>query len=106
MARDRRPLFHFLLSFSFTSKCAPLVPDTVLCPGAIGVWQKFMDSRIDDTLALPVSEIEQKEPANRSFVEKLAVQGLSRQEIKSQLLAIFLAAKVRVQGTRIFKEES
>ncbi|KAH7009161.1 cytochrome P450 [Macrophomina phaseolina] len=74
-------------------KCAPLVPDTVLCPGAIGVWQKFMDSRIDDTLALPVSEIEQKEPANRSFVEKLAVQGLSRQEIKSQLLAIFLAAK-------------
>lgn len=74
-------------------KYAPFITDTILCPGAISTFERFMNSRIDDALALPVSEIEQREPTDQCLVEKLMLQGLSRQEIRSQLLAIFLAAK-------------
>lgn len=86
--------FHLTNYVSMSRKYAPFITDTILCPGAISTFERFMNSRIDDALALPVSEIEQREPTDQCLVEKLMLQGLSRQEIRSQLLAIFLAAKV------------
>lgn len=100
--------FHFHLTnyVSMSRKYAPFITDTILCPGAISTFEKFMNSRIDDALALPVSEIEQKEATDQCLVEKLMLQGLSRQEIRSQLLAIFLAAKVWFRHPAIITEDN
>lgn len=69
------------------------IPESVACPGAVKSLHSYLDFLADQTINQPIEDVKKIPSKNRNLVQHLALLGLSRKELRDQLIAVILAAK-------------